>query len=175
MWGLPQDIKSYLSFNDLQHLSHSLGDANNKPADNWSDTEIVSLWHKWWPWHRLKLMRCCAGGAAHGLEEQTAWFCPMFWQQAREQSVKTTVLSTNGENYLSLKYFLSPQSHQPFPWQRLSPLTHMSLHPLSSFVRWLLILTLICYLIYFRLVLVKKKGRGPSPLSGTKGVSDTKH
>ena len=36
-----------------------------------------------------------------------------FGSRAESSPVKIIVLSTNGENYLSLKYLLSPQSHQP--------------------------------------------------------------
>lgn len=48
-----------------------------------------------------------------GLRDRLPNFALCFDSRAESSPVKITVLSTNGENYLSLKYFLSPQSHQP--------------------------------------------------------------
>lgn len=48
-----------------------------------------------------------------GSRDRLPKFALCFDSRAESSPVKITVLSTNGENYLSLKYFLSPQSHQP--------------------------------------------------------------
>lgn len=60
-------------------------------------------------WFETNELPCMPMGSRDRLPK----FALCFDSRAESSPVKITVLSINGENYLSLKYFLSPQSHQP--------------------------------------------------------------